>query len=247
MNWFTKAFVSTLSIESKAKKCSQMDCCEHVEADNSLLSVISRENDSFGSEAYGMCDACNEWSMEEEGKEEVVCHDCKETKEKKDTYEWKWYDFYAPQGDEPLCICDACRKLPKHIARVKKDRQERDEELYGNQDCDSDQDDYYSYYLTGEEKQELGNNSTVLELQEADVEFYTFRMKELVSKFEKDFIPKENSLPEYVELYNLVLEWLSQQVHPYWKLGEFEAVFSRFPKAWLADMAPLITGKTKPF
>lgn len=44
---------------------------------------------------------------------------------RKDGAEWRWYDFYAPQGDEAPFICFACRALPKHLARVARDDADR--------------------------------------------------------------------------------------------------------------------------
>ena len=49
------------------------------------------------------------------------CDDCKQARARKDTIEWRWYDFYAPQGDEPLVICTECQSKPKHVKRVAKD------------------------------------------------------------------------------------------------------------------------------
>ena len=42
--------------------------------------------------------------------------------------QWRWYDFYAPQGDEPLEICKCCWEAPKHQERMLRDRQNEDAE-----------------------------------------------------------------------------------------------------------------------
>lgn len=71
--------------------------------------------------------------------EDVVCCDCLKTVFVKDTTEWKPYDFYAPQGDEPLCICNECKGAKKHRERVARDRAACDAEL--GQDDDDDYED----------------------------------------------------------------------------------------------------------
>lgn len=129
MNWFTKTYVKTKSLQAKKELVTEHGGCEHVESDPSLLAVVSYENDSFGREGYCMCEACNDASVSEEDEEEVQCHDCKQTFKRKETIEWKWYDFHAPAGEEPLTICDACRKGEKHIARVRKDREDLEREM----------------------------------------------------------------------------------------------------------------------
>jgi hypothetical protein len=40
----------------------------------------------------------------------------------KDLTTWKWYDFYAAQGDEPLLLCKECRNGERHKKRVAEDR-----------------------------------------------------------------------------------------------------------------------------
>lgn len=60
--------------------------------------------------------------------ETEVCYDCKKPTFKKDGFEWKWYDFYAAQGDEPLFICNQCRKGEVHRHRVENDRRNAEEE-----------------------------------------------------------------------------------------------------------------------
>lgn len=129
MNWFTSSFMFHASLPKKQAAVTEHGGCEHVEADPSLLYKISYENDSFGREGYCMCQACSEHADAEEDEEEVVCYDCEQTFKKKDTIAWKWYDFYAPQGDEPLTICQACRAAEKHQARVKRDRADYEDEM----------------------------------------------------------------------------------------------------------------------
>lgn len=129
MNWITNTYCSVLPAEKKERLVKEHGGCEHVEENPSLLFRISRENDSFGSEAYCMCEACSNKADAEEDEEDVVCYDCQKTVKKKNSIEWRWYDFYAPSGDEPLIICDCCRKEEKHINRIRRDREDYEEEF----------------------------------------------------------------------------------------------------------------------
>lgn len=132
MNWFTRRTLrGEFSTEEQAKKVvARYDgCCEHVEANPMLAFGVTAENDSFGSESYCMCEACWDKQTEEEEDEEHVCFDCKKKFKLKDGVLWKWYDFYAPQGDEPLPICNECAGKEKHLTRVRKDRADLEEEL----------------------------------------------------------------------------------------------------------------------
>lgn len=129
MNWFTKANVSTQPLEKKEALLEEHGGCEHVEKDPSLMTRVSYENDSFGREGYCMCQVCADAADEHDRLEEHTCSDCKGSFPAKDMVEWKWYDFYAAQGDQPLWICNTCRTKERHIQRVKKDRQEYEEEM----------------------------------------------------------------------------------------------------------------------
>jgi hypothetical protein len=128
MNWFTKSYVSGNSLKRKEELVTEWGGCEHVEADPSVMAVVAYENDSFGREGYCMCEACDTAADAEEGEREVTCTDCKGTFKQKETREWRWYDFYAAQGDEPYVLCEACRKAEKHLARVRKDQADYEKE-----------------------------------------------------------------------------------------------------------------------
>lgn len=126
MNWFTKSFVANVSLSKKQALAQENDCCEHVEKDNSQLAVVSYENDSFGREGYGKCQACFDKAEEQADEQLHTCNDCKSEVPLNKGVMWRWYDFYAAQGDEPLFVCDCCRPLDKHQARVKRDQADRD-------------------------------------------------------------------------------------------------------------------------
>lgn len=129
MNWFTNKHMENATIEEKQEALSKECGCEHVEADPSLLYKVVYECDSFGREGYCYCKACWEQAQEEEDERKVTCSDCKQTFKQKDTIEWKWYDFYAAQGDEPLTICKTCKSAEKHQERVRRDRADYEDEM----------------------------------------------------------------------------------------------------------------------
>lgn len=159
MNWFTKSFVANVSLSKKQALAQENDCCEHVENDNSQLAVVSYENDSFGREGYGMCQACFDKAEEQADEELHTCNDCKSEVPLKKGVMWKWYDFYAAQGDEPLFVCDCCRSLATHQARVKRDQADRDWEL-GLEEDDEVIQDYPDDNFT-EEQTKLLNDQNV--------------------------------------------------------------------------------------
>lgn len=103
--------------------------CEHVQHGKAQQYAVFKEDDSFGPVGrFVVCKACFEEEQAKEQERTEVCDDCKQPKRKSVCGEWRWYDFYAAQGDEPLHICDDCRQLPRHKDRVVEDRRSRDEE-----------------------------------------------------------------------------------------------------------------------
>lgn len=128
MNWFTKYHFNGASLEHKTQLVNEHGGCEHVMANPALLVSVSFENDSFGREGYCVCEECHKKQQEEVDSEVVTCHDCQQNFPRKETISWKWYDFYAAQGDEPVIVCDSCRTKPKHRERVERDRREAEEE-----------------------------------------------------------------------------------------------------------------------
>ena len=118
------------------------DLCEHV-TENGLAKAVGYfyERDSFGFVSVLICcEECREEIKKAEDATLVCCFDCKKQVLQGQTVAWKWYDFYAAQGDEPYIICNECRVKDTHKARVAKDNKEHGEEMYGNDDQDDDND-----------------------------------------------------------------------------------------------------------
>lgn len=130
MNWFTNTALHLKSDEERVAACKDADNkCEHCQADPLLAYSIGREHDRFGSESTCQCKACYEEMLDYEGKQLVCCNDCKQQKPRSEVEKWRWYDFYAPQGDEALNVCITCTALPRHIERVRKDREDYEWEM----------------------------------------------------------------------------------------------------------------------
>lgn len=141
MNWFTHSHHSTGQVLIEYN-----DSCVHMDENLEQPCVLSKENDSFGFEGYLMCIPCWEKAQAEVAEELCGCRDCKKQVPRGEGIEWRWYDFYAPQGDEAMFICGDCTKLDKHLQRVAKDRRDRDIELGNVSYFDDDEDEYdYDY------------------------------------------------------------------------------------------------------
>lgn len=54
--------------------------------------------------------------------EVVTCPHCGRGVKRSQLRTWKWYDFYAAQGDEALVLCDECWGEKTHQNRIAKDR-----------------------------------------------------------------------------------------------------------------------------
>ena len=116
------------------KKLTQHDLsladevCEHVKVGDTVHFI--GEQDSFGPVTrYYSCTNCKSEAERQRDAELVVCDDCGKDVPRGETIEWKWYDFYAPQGDEPLMVCSECRTKPEHLNRVARDKAEYEREF----------------------------------------------------------------------------------------------------------------------
>jgi len=107
-------------------------CCDKARADISLVVTINGEMDSFGPVSMiGVCQECLDAERarkQVEGEEPWTCPNCGRLLQLKDRRTWKWYDFYAEQGDEALVLCKVCQQEPAHQARMARDRREEAEE-----------------------------------------------------------------------------------------------------------------------
>lgn len=121
MNWFVHDTNKTITEE--------WEHCEHLEVGQSAPYMVG-EQDSFGPVArMGMCKECYDKYKEEQEEELEYCYDCGEKKPMKEIQRWTWHDFYPPQGDEPLLICDDCSVKDKHKNRVRRDNEAYEREF----------------------------------------------------------------------------------------------------------------------
>lgn len=111
------------------------DFCEHVKEDDLSQAVgFFYERDSFGWVFTEICcQACKDKVKAEEAEVLVTCADCALPHPRKSTSEWKWYDFYAAQGDEPTIICNGCWSAEKHQQRMARDQQDYNAEFGHNE------------------------------------------------------------------------------------------------------------------
>lgn len=122
----TKFVIATLKSASDIEDRA----CSHVEEDFTKCIGLYRESDSFGTVGeYCVCKECKDKVTNETGEEKVGCYDCKLIFKRKDTSEWRWYDFYEAQGDVPLIICNECWDKAKHQNRLRKDAADEAEEF----------------------------------------------------------------------------------------------------------------------
>lgn len=128
MNWLSRT--SDLHEIRALLSQPESDLCEHVKADPASAVALFKEDDTFGPVVrYICCATCRDQQIKEEGEEKIACQDCGTVYTRKEVIFWKWYDFYAPQGDEPLVICRPCAQATRHKLRVSQDAQARRDEL----------------------------------------------------------------------------------------------------------------------
>lgn len=113
MNWVINGVNSTITEE--------WDMCDHLSV-GMVAPYWLGEQDSFGPVVrYGMCKECNIEHQKVSAEETEHCTDCGNEFKVSEGITWRWYDFYAPQGDEPLHICNECTKAEKHKNRIDRD------------------------------------------------------------------------------------------------------------------------------
>lgn len=135
MNWIVRRVIKTVTQE----QFDEYEHCDHVKVGESAY--YGCEHDSFGPlDGYLCCETCRESQRKSEAEELVYCNDCGKEHPRANTVAWKWYDFYAPQGDEPIIVCDTCRLAARHQRRVAKDQADYNREF--GHEVDTDDDDY---------------------------------------------------------------------------------------------------------
>lgn len=176
----------------------EFDHCEHVQTGGKAYRAIY-ETDCCGPVGvYACCKECSEKIDAREDEEEVTCHDCGQDFPRKDTVEWKPYDFYAPQGDEPLVICNSCRMAEKHLERRRKDKADREAE-FGADDYDDydDVDDLEDVLAEDDCQLDSTFNEEPIEVvsvgtlnRNGGLDVQTFKNEEELNKF-KELLKKE--------------------------------------------------------
>jgi hypothetical protein len=67
-----------------------------------------------------------------------TCPNCRRDVQRQDLREWRWYDFYAAQGDIPMKLCAHCWSEPGHKDRMERDRRAYNSEMGHNSDGHDD-------------------------------------------------------------------------------------------------------------
>lgn len=125
MNWFVTVNIGGQSTDVKKRQAEQDSSCGHVQKDPSLAVANLKEMDTFGPVGtHVVCAECYDQHLAAKGEETHVCKDCGQVHKASAGIAWRWYDFYAAQGDVALRICNPCRLLPKHQERVRRDRED---------------------------------------------------------------------------------------------------------------------------
>jgi hypothetical protein len=107
------------------------DLCEHVLAKPSVAYAVFVEHSDMGiHDAHVVCKPCYEQAEQEEQAQLEYCIDCRTSKPHSQCHRWREWDFNPSEGGEDLFVCDDCQKQPKHLKRVARDDQERQESGY---------------------------------------------------------------------------------------------------------------------
>ena len=124
MNWFTESYFGGVSLQRKETLLQEHGGCSHVEEDVQKLAYVMYENDAWGREGHCVCEGCHEKSHKEKDDQEEVCYDCQGVFRSGDMKAWKPYDFNPRKGDRYLHICKDFQTKPKHLDRVKRDKED---------------------------------------------------------------------------------------------------------------------------
>lgn len=97
------------------------DTCGHLKVgERAFNTVVESDTLAPSTESYHECEACYNSRMVEL----TNCPCCSRQIEVGDLREWRWYGFYAPQGDEPITLCVKCWDEPTHQRRIQRSRED---------------------------------------------------------------------------------------------------------------------------
>lgn len=142
MNWFTHGRSDLVVGFGKDGGVCEGGNCEHLKKGDKAFGQCG-ENDSFGSEAYLMCEPCYEKFLVERKEEPTDCHDCKGEFPRSQTKHYKAYDTESIEAEKFRAdICLGCWEAPRHQARLARDKEESSRD-YQDVFCGGDDDDLY--------------------------------------------------------------------------------------------------------
>jgi hypothetical protein len=122
---FCDTFVSPEQVR-RFLAMEESDRCEHVQANPTLAYGVFVEHSDMGiHDARVVCQPCLEQAEEAQANGTEWCIDCKTSKPARECLRWREWDFNPSEGGEDLYVCQACRALPKHKARVERDERDR--------------------------------------------------------------------------------------------------------------------------
>lgn len=177
----TSGFTATTNFSDEVMRGA--DFCNHVSHKKLAKAVgFFYERDSFGYVfAEIVCQRCRDKGMQEIAESIEVCADCGQEHPRKNTRQWRWYDFYEPQGDEPRIVCNGCWELPAHQDRMRRDKEDRDFEfgshddeayLYTDADDDEIDEDDFEEFIAEECQQEENPPTILLDIQTFNGKYY---------------------------------------------------------------------------
>lgn len=105
--------------------------CEHLKVGDKAFGESS-ENDSFGSEVYLYCEPCYNEFLEARRNELTECRDCGLEVPHCEGRDHTPYDSectHAERMNSKFFVCNTCRELPKHQARLQRDTERRNEDI----------------------------------------------------------------------------------------------------------------------
>lgn len=97
----------------------------------------------------------------------LQCDQCAQSVPRYLTREWKWYDFYPAQGDEPMVLCNECNSSDEHRERRARDEADRRAE-FGEADYDDEDDNNTDWPDADVSEPEVDDTDRLLKQAEDD-------------------------------------------------------------------------------